>query len=68
MGKWTGNDTSKYSGDSSSKVAKAEHDARDSAEKSGFFSRGDSSKNSERLRDDSGKATSFWNSIFGSKK
>lgn len=68
MGKWTDSDTSKHSGDSSSKVSKAEHQARDDAEKEGIFKRGDSEKNSGRFSrtDESGKkATSFWKSIFG---
>ena len=68
MGKWTHEDTSDYSGDSTSKVSEAEHQARDDAEKSGVFERGNSQKNSEKFKDDSGEATSFWNSIFGSKK
>lgn len=68
MGKWTDSDTSAHSGDSSSKVAAAEHDARDHATEEGVFERGNSSKNSERFSrdDDSGKAaTGFWASIFG---
>jgi hypothetical protein len=67
MGKWTDADTSKHSGDSSSKVAAAEHQAREDATKDGVFERG----NSERFSQDdkSGKeATGFWESIFGSKK
>jgi len=67
MGKYSDNTAS--SGDSSSRAARAEHDARDDATEDGVFERGDSSKNSERFSksDDSGKAaTSFWNSIFGS--
>ncbi len=71
MGKWTDADTSKYSGDSSGKVAEAEHQARDDATKDGVFERGNSSKNSECFsRDDSSgqAATGFWSSIFGSKK
>lgn len=70
MGKWTDSDTSKNTGDSSSKVAAAEHDARDHATKEGMFERGDSSKNSERFSksDNSGQAaTSFWESIFEKK-
>ena len=70
MGKWTDADTAKHSGDSSSKVAEAEHTARDDATKAGLFERGNSSKNSERFSrdDDSGKeATGFWSSIFGKK-
>ena len=69
MGKYS--DNTKDSGDSSSKAARAEHDARDDATKAGVFERGNSSKNSERFsRDDSaGKAAGgFWESIFGSKK
>lgn len=68
MGKWTDADTSNYSGDSSSKVAEAEHTARDDATNAGVFERGNSEKNSERFSrdDDSGSAaTGFWNSIFG---
>lgn len=71
MGKWTDSDTSKHSGDSSSKVAQAEHDSRKDAEDAGIFERGNSSKNSERFSktDESGQqAESFWRSIFGSKK
>lgn len=68
MGKWTDVDTAKYSGDSTSKVAEANHDARDHATKDGVFERGNSAKNKERFKDDTGKATSFWNSIFGKKK
>ncbi|MCG2695187.1 hypothetical protein L6261_03865 [Candidatus Parcubacteria bacterium] len=71
MGKWSDVDTSKYTGDSTSKVAEAEHQARDDAEKSGLFERGNSEKNKERFsrKDESGSAaTSFWDSIFGSKK
>ncbi len=71
MGKWTDADTSSNSGDSSSKVSSAEHDARDHATSAGVFERGNSSKNSERFsrNDSSGKAaTSFWGSVFGSKK
>lgn len=69
MGKYSDNTSS--SGDSSSKAAQAEHDARDHATEAGVFERGNSSKNSERFsRDDSaGQAASgFWESIFGSKK
>jgi len=68
MGKWTDIDTSKQSGDSSSKISEAEHDARDHATESGFFERGNDSKNSERFSKtyESGeRATSFWDSIFG---
>lgn len=71
VGKWTDKDTSNETGDSSSKVAEAEHDARDDGEKAGIFERGNNEKNSERFsRDDSAgqAATSFWDSIFGSKK
>ena len=71
MGKWTDSDTSAHSGDSGSKVAAAEHDARDDAQKAGVFERGNSSKNSERFSrtDSAGKAAGgLWNSIFGSKK
>ncbi len=71
MSKWTDADTSGHSGDSSSKVSSAEHDARDHATSAGVFERGNSSKNSERFSrsDSSGKAaTGFWDSIFGSKK
>lgn len=68
MGKWTDKDTSDHSGDSSNKVAKAEHDARDDATKVGLFERGNPEKNSERFSksDESGeRATSFWKSLFG---
>jgi hypothetical protein len=68
MGRWSNSDTGKETGDSSSKVAAAEHKARDDAQKSGDFERGNNSKNSERFdRDsDAGKAaTGLWNSIFG---
>ena len=68
MPKWTDVDTSKYTGDSTSKVSKAEHQARDDAEKSGVFERGNSEKNSQRFEDSKGEARSFWSSIFGSKK
>lgn len=71
MGKYTNADTSKQSGNSSSKVSEAGHNARDDAEKDGLFERGNSSKNSERFSktDESGeRATGFWDSIFGSKK
>ncbi|OGD66766.1 hypothetical protein A2442_01425 [Candidatus Campbellbacteria bacterium RIFOXYC2_FULL_35_25] len=71
MSKWTDKDTSDYSGDSPSKVSSAEHQARDDAERAGLFERGNSEKNRERFShtDESGKeATSFWESIFGSKK
>ncbi len=70
MGKWTDRDTSKHSGDSLKDVARAEHAARDDAEKAGVFERGNSSKNSERFSktDESGsRAESFWSSIFGKK-
>ena len=40
MGKWTNKDTSDHSGDSSSKVSEAAHQARNDAEKSGDFERG----------------------------
>lgn len=68
MGKWTDADTAKHSGDSSSKVAAAEHQARDDGEEAGVFKRGDSDTNSERFSrtDESGeKASGFWKSIFG---
>ncbi len=71
MGKWTDKDTSRETGDSTSKVSHAEHVARDDATKEGLFSRGDREKNSQRLSrtDDSGqRAEGFWSSIFGSKK
>jgi len=64
---WTKIDTAEYSGDSTSKVAYAEHVARDDAVKSGDFDRGDSEKNSQRFKDNSGEATSLWESIFGKK-
>ena len=68
VGKWSDSDTSGHSGDSSSKVAAAEHDARDDATRDGIFERGNSAKNSERFsRDDSSgkEAGGFWSSIFG---
>jgi hypothetical protein len=68
MGKWTDKDTSDHSGDSSSKVSEAAHQARDDAEKSGDFERGNDEKSQHKFsRDDkSGKAaSSFWGSIFG---
>lgn len=71
MSKWSNSDTSKYSGDSNSKVSAAEHQAREDATKAGIFERGNDSKNSQPLSksDDSGsRATSFWDSLFGSKK
>ncbi len=71
MGKWTDSDTSKTTGDSSSKVASAEHDAREDATRAGVFQRGNDDRNKERFSrdDDSGRAaTGFWGSIFGSKK
>lgn len=71
MGKYTDADTKAESGDSSSKVAEAGHDARRDAEKAGLHERGNDSKNSQRFSkdDESGRqATGFWNSIFGSKK
>jgi len=71
MGKYTDADTAKESGDSSSKVSEAGHQARNDGEKAGVFERGNDSKNSERFSkdDESGRqATGFWNSIFGSKK
>lgn len=69
MGKYIDNTSS--SGDSSSKAAQAEHDARDHATEAGVFERGNSAKNSERFsKDDSaGRAAGgLWESIFGSKK
>jgi len=68
MGKYTDSDNENYGGDSSSKVSEAEHDARDHATSSGLFERGNDSKNSTRFKDDTGHATGFWGSIFGSKK
>lgn len=69
--KWTHEDTAKHTGDSTSKVAAAEHQARDDATRAGLFERGNSEKNSERFSrtDESGsRAMGFWESIFGSKK
>ncbi len=69
MGKYDDNIAS--SGDSSSKAAQAEHDARKHATDADLFKRGDDSKNSKPFSkdDESGRqATGFWNSIFGSKK
>lgn len=71
MTKWTNNDTSKYTGDSEKKVSAAEHQARKDATEEGVFERGNDEKNSKPFSktDESGsKATSLWNSIFGSKK
>lgn len=71
MSKWTNSDTSKYSGDSDSKVSAAEHQAREDATKEGIFERGNDSKNSQPLskNDESGsRATNFWDSIFKTKK
>lgn len=65
MGKY--NDNTKDSGDSSSKAAEAEHDARDHATEAGVFERGNSEKNSTPFSkdDDSGKeASGFWSSLF----
>ncbi len=70
MGKFTVQDNARETGVSTSKAAAAEHVARDDATKSGFFSRGDNKKNSERFprNDESGKAAGgFWGSIFGGK-
>ncbi|OGD68845.1 hypothetical protein A2996_02300 [Candidatus Campbellbacteria bacterium RIFCSPLOWO2_01_FULL_34_15] len=69
--KWTVKDTADYTGDSTSKASAAEHQARDDAEKAGVFERGNDEKNSKPFNKDdaSGKeATSFWDSLFGSKK
>ena len=69
MGKYS--DNTSLSGDSSSKAAEAEHDARDHATEAGLFKRGDQETNSTPFPrdDDSGRAASgFWSSIFGSKK
>lgn len=71
MGKFTVKDNARVTGVSTSKAAAVEHLCRDDATKSGFFSRGNSNKNSERVSrtDRSGReATGFWGSIFGSKK
>lgn len=68
MGGYSDKDTAKESGDSSSKVAEAEHHARDHATEAGVFERGNSEKNSKPFPkdDDSGKAAGgFWSSIFG---
>lgn len=68
MARWTDKDTAKYSGDSTSKVAAAEHQARDDATKEGLFSRGDSAKNSQpfsRVDKTGREAMSFFESIFG---
>lgn len=65
MGKYSDNTAS--SGDSSSKAAEAEHDARNDATPE-FFERGNDEKNSKPFPkdDDSGKAAGgFWSSIFG---
>lgn len=70
VGKDTTADNAERSGVSSREAAAAEHQARDDAVASGFLSRGGGSKNSERFSrdDESGQAaTSFWDSIFGSK-
>lgn len=63
MGKWTNEDTSKASGDSTSKAAAAGHQAREDATKAGLFERGNSEKNSRSFSrtDESGeRATGFW--------
>lgn len=52
MGKYSDNTNS--SGDSSSKAAQAEHDARDHATEAGVFERGNDSKNSERFENTPG--------------
>jgi hypothetical protein len=68
MGKWTDADTAKHSGDSLKDVARAEHQARDDAEKEGIFKRGDSETNSKPFSktDESGeRATGFWKGLFG---
>ena len=70
MGWWSDSDTSRETGDSGSKVARASHDARDDATKDGIFERGNNAKNRERFSRDSesGKeAGGFWSSIFGRK-
>lgn len=68
MPKWTDKDTAKHSGDSLGQVARAEHQAREDASKSGDFSRGDSEKNSQPFssKNDSAtkEASGFWKSIF----
>ncbi len=54
MGKWTHEDTAEYSGDSTSKVAEAEHDAREAASKDSNvnFKRGDKDTNGKPLLND----------------
>jgi len=71
VSKWSNEDTSSHSGDSTSQAASAGHQARDDATDEGLFERGNSEKNSQPFsRDDEsgGRATGFWDSIFGSKK
>ena len=65
---WTDKDTADYSGDSSSKIAEAEHQAREDATKDGCFERGNDEKNStpfSKSGTDDGGAGGFWKSIFG---
>lgn len=67
MSKWTDKDTANYGNESLKDVARAEHQARDDAEKEGVFKRGDSDTNSKSFSktDKAGEsATGFWKSIF----
>lgn len=69
MGKYSANTAA--GGDSSSKAAAAEHDARNHATEAGVFERGNNEKNSKPFSrtDSSGSAAmSLWDAIFGSKK
>ena len=68
MTDWDYEDTKNYNGASSKEISRAEHKARDDAEKAGVFKRGDDAKNRQRFsrNDESGKkAQSFWDGIFG---
>lgn len=70
MGKWNHSDTSEATGDTTSQAARAGHDARDDAVKSGELERGNPEKNAEPFSktDSAGTAaTGFWNTIFGKK-
>lgn len=71
MSIWSKEDISKETGDTTSQVAAAEHQAREDAIKEGVFERGNSEVNSTPFsrEDESGqRATGFWESIWGSKK
>lgn len=71
MGGYSDKDTAKETGSSIKEAREGGHKARDDAEKSGDFKRGDSEKNSSRFSrsDSAGKsAGGFGDSFFGSKK